>query len=91
MAEVLGSSNTAQVLDLFPNDASIYTPAYGIYENGVPVRLVMFNYITDPSGASTYTANININGGTVPASVKVKYVFRFNLEYTMLSSLLLNL
>ena len=34
MEEALGSSNTAQVLDLLPNNANlnIYTPAYAIYE-----------------------------------------------------------
>lgn len=33
----------------------------------------MFNYITDPTGASKYTATITIADGTVPSSVQVKY------------------
>lgn len=80
MAEALGTSGKAQVLDLFANSNNIYTPAYAIYESGVPVRVLLFNYVTDSSGAHTYTANINIGGGEtgqangVPASVKVKYV-----------------
>jgi hypothetical protein len=35
----------------------------------------LFNYITDPSGASDVTAVINIDGGnTTPTQVKVKYL-----------------
>ncbi|EIN05136.1 hypothetical protein PUNSTDRAFT_107422 [Punctularia strigosozonata HHB-11173 SS5] len=74
IAEVFGSSNESQIVDLFPNDARIYTPAYAIYENGSPARVALFNYITDSSGNSDYTASISINGGTVPSSVKVKYL-----------------
>ncbi|KAF7316354.1 hypothetical protein MIND_00154200 [Mycena indigotica] len=46
---------------------------YAIYENGALARVALFNYITDPTGASDYTATISISGGTVPSSVKVKY------------------
>ncbi|KAG1807867.1 glycoside hydrolase family 79 protein [Suillus subaureus] len=73
VAEALGSSNTAQVLDLQANGGSDYTPGYAIYENGQPVRVALTNFITDPSGNSDYTANISI-GGTVPAQVQVKYL-----------------
>lgn len=71
VAEALGSSNTAQVLDLQANGGSDYTPGYAIYENGQPVRIALTNFISDPSGNSDYTASISI-GGTVPPSVKVK-------------------
>ncbi|KAG1761827.1 glycoside hydrolase family 79 protein [Suillus occidentalis] len=73
VAETLGSSNTAQVLDLQANGGSDYTPGYAIYENGQPVRIALTNFISDPSGSSDYTASISI-GGTVPPSVKVKYL-----------------
>jgi hypothetical protein len=71
VAEALGSSNIAQVLDLDANGGSDYTPGYAIYENGQPVRVALTNFISDPSGNSDYTAKISI-GGTVPAQVQVK-------------------
>ncbi|OBZ69575.1 Beta-glucuronidase [Grifola frondosa] len=89
MAEALGSSNTSRVLDLNANTANPYTPAYAIYENGVLARLVLFNYMTDPSGAAAYTATISVGGGLIaganrgglqgepngtPAQVNVKYL-----------------
>ncbi|KAK0453921.1 glycoside hydrolase family 79 protein [Armillaria borealis] len=80
MAEAMGASNVSQILDLNANDGNIFTPAYAIYENGNPVRIALFNYITDSSGASTYTASISIGGGETgqangtPAQVKVKYL-----------------
>jgi len=80
VAEALGSSNTAQVVDLNANDGNIYTPAYAIYERGTVARVALFNFVTDPSGANTYTASISIGGGQTgqphgtPSSVKVKYL-----------------
>lgn len=78
MAEVLGASNQAQVLDLQPNNNSPYTPAYAIYEDGDPVRVALFNYVTDPSGASDVTATIKLNASdgssALPTQVKVKSV-----------------
>jgi hypothetical protein len=78
MAEALGSSNKSQVLDLHANNESIYTPAYGIYEGGVATRVALFNYISDDSGASDYTASITVSSvgsddtGSTPTSVFVK-------------------
>ncbi|KAJ7742690.1 glycoside hydrolase family 79 protein [Mycena maculata] len=72
-SEVFGSTNTSQILDLHGNDDNIYGPQYAIYEHGALARVALFNFITDPSGASTYTATITVNGGTVPSSVNVKY------------------
>lgn len=66
------------MVDLNANGGNIYTPAYAIYEQGAIARVALFNYVTDPSGGSTYTASIAIGGGTTgqpsgsPASVKVK-------------------
>ncbi len=59
-------------MDLGGNGGSIYTPQYSIYENGNLAKVALFNYITDASGASDYTATITIDGGTVPAQVYVK-------------------
>jgi hypothetical protein len=78
IAETLGTTNTSQLMDLQANFASIYTPAYAVYESGTCARLALFNYITDPSGASTYTVTFSIGGGSTgeanatPASVQVK-------------------
>ncbi|KAJ3829651.1 glycoside hydrolase family 79 protein [Lentinula raphanica] len=74
MAETIGPSNQSQVLDLGANNNNIYTPAYAVYENGTPVRVALFNYITDPSGGSDYTASIAFNGGQIASQVKVKYL-----------------
>jgi hypothetical protein len=62
MEEALGSSNTAQVLDLLPNNANlnIYTPAYAIYE-GKNLEL-LFNYVTDSSGASDLSVQPRLVG-----------------------------
>jgi hypothetical protein len=78
MAEALGASNGSQVLDLNANGGDVHTPAYGIYENGNPVRVAVFNFVTDPTGASDITASIAVGGGNTgqangtPAQVKVK-------------------
>jgi hypothetical protein len=71
MAETFGTSTTGQIIDLFANSNNNNTPAYAVYDGGVPTKVALFNYITDPSGASDYTATISI-GGPVPASVQVK-------------------
>ncbi|KAH6912147.1 glycoside hydrolase superfamily [Coprinopsis sp. MPI-PUGE-AT-0042] len=80
MAEALGPSNAAQVLDLEANNHDIYTPAYAIYEKGIPVRVLLFNFITDPSGANDIVASISIGGNSTgqavstPTQVRVKYL-----------------
>ncbi|TCD66252.1 hypothetical protein EIP91_001615 [Steccherinum ochraceum] len=80
MAETLGNTNTSQLIDLNANSGNIYTPAYAIYEKGSLARVALFNYITDPSGASSYTATISIGGGQTgqpngnPSQVTVKYL-----------------
>jgi len=79
-AEALGASNASQVLDLNVNEGNIYTPGYGIYENGNPVRVALFNFVTDSSGASDLTVSIAVGGSGIgqqnatPAQVKVKYL-----------------
>lgn len=80
VAEALGSTGTAQLIDLNANNGNVYTPVYAIYEQGNIARVALFNYVTDPSGGSTYTASISIGGGQsgqgngTPGSVKVKYL-----------------
>ncbi|KAK0203833.1 glycoside hydrolase family 79 protein [Desarmillaria ectypa] len=74
IAEVFGTSGTSQIMDLGGNNGSVYTPQYSIYENGNLAKVALFNYITDESGSSDYTATITIDGGTVPEKVYVKYL-----------------
>jgi hypothetical protein len=71
-AEAFGLSNKSQVVDLGVNNNNKYSPGYGIYEDGVPQRVVLFNFLTDPSGNSNYTAQISIAGQSVPSTVTVK-------------------
>lgn len=80
VAEAFGQSGTAQIVDLYMNGNNALTPGYAIYENGNPVRVVLFNYIDDSTGANDYTANIAIGGqqtgltSTTPSSVQVRYM-----------------
>lgn len=80
MAEAFGKSNTSRIIDLGANNFNAHTPGYAIYENDVIARLALFNYVTDPTGASNYVASFSIGGGTsgqangTPAQVKVKYL-----------------
>ncbi|KAF8267751.1 hypothetical protein EI94DRAFT_1729509 [Lactarius quietus] len=77
MAEAMGPHNASQLVDLTTN---INTPIYAIYENGAPTKVALFNFVTDPTGASTYTATISVGGGTTgqnnatPSQVQVKYL-----------------
>ncbi len=75
VAEAFGSSNVSRIVDLNPNNGNIYTPGYGIYENGSPSRVVLFNYVSDSSGANNYNAVISINGSSLPSgNVTVRYL-----------------
>jgi hypothetical protein len=80
MAEILGRSNQSQVIDLGMNDGEPSTPGYAIYENGTPMRLALFNYLDDSSGAHDLNIAISIGGGetgqpaSTPSSVRIKYL-----------------
>ncbi|KAG8706428.1 hypothetical protein FRC09_002416 [Ceratobasidium sp. 395] len=77
-AEAFGRTGNSQIVDLAMNDNNDFTPGYAIYENGNPTKLVLFNYITDPTGNNDYTANIAVGGGqtglpsATPNSIKVR-------------------
>ncbi len=73
VAEAFGKSGTSQIVDLQANGDNIYTPGYAIYDNGSLARVALFNYITDPSGSSDYTASLSSADGTIPSQVYVKY------------------
>jgi hypothetical protein len=70
VAEALGNSNASQLVDVSNN--GIFNPAYSIYEQGTLARVALFNYNDDPSGNSDIRATITVDGGQVPAQVRVK-------------------
>ncbi|KAF9506580.1 glycoside hydrolase family 79 protein [Hydnum rufescens UP504] len=80
VSEAMGTNNASQVVDLLPNGGNVYTPAYAIYENGNAMRVVLINFMNDPTGASDYTATILIGGGnsnqpaSTPSTVFVRYL-----------------
>ncbi|KAF8752585.1 Glycoside hydrolase family 79 protein [Rhizoctonia solani] len=49
------------------------TLGYVVYEDGVPSRVLLINYVDDPSGAHDITANIQIEGGAQLSQVRVRY------------------
>jgi len=75
MAEVIGRSNLSQISDLTTN---VNASVYAIYESGAPTKVALINFVTDPTGASTYNAVISVGGGTTgtnnatPSQVQVK-------------------
>jgi hypothetical protein len=71
MAEALGTTGTAQVVDLFANGGNVLTPSYAIYEDGRPARVLVTNFMNDPSGAHAITVHVQVGGGetgTPPSS-----------------------
>jgi Glycosyl hydrolase family 79 C-terminal beta domain len=91
MAEMLGNTKTAQIVDLGANweiggaggnwvNGSEYTPAYAVYERGVPMRLGLFNFVSDPSGASDVVVNVSVPAG--PSEVRVKYLSASSVTQT---------
>lgn len=80
MAEVLGRSNQSQVIDLDVNGGNPSTPGYAIYENGIPMRVALFNYLDDDTRAHDLSVAISIGGDqtgqppSTPLSVRVKYL-----------------
>ena len=80
MTEIMGRSNQSQVLWLDVNGGNPSTPGYAIYENGTPMRVALFNFLNDRSGAHDLNVAISVGGGETgqpagtPASVRVKYL-----------------
>lgn len=72
LAEAFGTSGKAQITDLQLNGNNMFTPGYAIYENGQLEKLALFNYVTDPTGATTYSVNVSFSGGSAPSQVSVK-------------------
>ncbi|CAE6474953.1 unnamed protein product [Rhizoctonia solani] len=75
ISEVIGRSGSAQVTDLklgVRNANSMYVPGYTILENGVLIKLALFNYISDPTRASNYDAIVAVPINQ--SQVRVKYL-----------------
>ena len=73
VAEAFGRSGNARIVDLAADGSNIYHPAYAIYEGDTPARLVLFNYVSDASGASNLQVNVNLAGAQIADSVSVRY------------------
>ncbi|KAG8992102.1 hypothetical protein FRB94_012010 [Tulasnella sp. JGI-2019a] len=79
VAEALGKSGNARVVDLRLDDNNPHRAGYAVYENNAAARVVLVNYVTAP-GTGDYTANIAIGGqqtgmpNLTPATVRVKYL-----------------
>ena len=86
-AEAFGRSSKSQIVDLQTNAGNVYTPGYAIYDDGNLDKVALFNYVTDPSGASTYSATISVAGVSMPSQVSVKYLLapsvseKFNITW----------
>ncbi|KAG9073407.1 hypothetical protein FS749_015264, partial [Ceratobasidium sp. UAMH 11750] len=72
VSELFGKSGNSQIVDLHPNNAEDLTPGYAVYENGVPTRVLLINYVDDASGNHDVTARIAVQGNA-PQQVRVKY------------------
>lgn len=73
MAELFGSSNQSRIVDLNADNGNEFHPAYAVYENGVPTRLGLINFVSDASGANDLTVNVDFGGAALPqATVQVR-------------------
>ncbi|KAG9073971.1 hypothetical protein FRC06_011017, partial [Ceratobasidium sp. 370] len=72
VSELFGKSGNSRIVDLHPNNAEDLTPGYAVYENGVPTRVLLINYVDDASGNHDVTARIAVQGNA-PQQVRVKY------------------
>ncbi len=70
MAEVIGKSGKARVMDLNANEGNVFTPAFAIYEDGVPVRVLIINFVTNPLGTNDINVNITADGASPQVKVK---------------------
>jgi hypothetical protein len=52
----------------------MYHPSYLVYDGDTPSRIALFNFISDPSGASDSQVTLNFNNTAAPASVSVRYL-----------------
>ncbi|CUA78488.1 Beta-glucuronidase [Rhizoctonia solani] len=79
VAELFGKSGQSRIMDLNANNAENLTPGYVVYEDSRPTRVLLINYVDDPSGGHDIIARIQIGGGETgqsaasPPQVRVKY------------------
>ncbi|KEP51984.1 putative glycoside hydrolase family 79 protein [Rhizoctonia solani 123E] len=76
ISEAIGHSGNVQVADLnlgAGSASAMYTPGYTIVESGTPVKVALFNFISDATGASNYNAVVTVPAGQ--EQVRVKYLY----------------
>jgi len=60
-------------MDLQANNNNMFSPAYGIWENGNLARVVLINFVSDSTGASDISVDLSLaNGAQLPGQVQVK-------------------
>lgn len=50
-----------------------FTPAYAVYESDAPTRVVLLNYVSDPSGGSDVSSVLSL-GSATPDAVSVRHL-----------------
>jgi hypothetical protein len=73
VAEVFGKSRNSRIVDLAADGANIFHPAYAVYEGETPTRIVLFNFVSDESGASNLDVTINLADNPIAGPVHVRY------------------
>ncbi|KAH7103171.1 hypothetical protein BKA62DRAFT_697527 [Auriculariales sp. MPI-PUGE-AT-0066] len=61
-SEFIGSNGNTRVGDLKINEANDFMAGYVLYENNQPVRVLLINYLDDPSEGHDYIARIHTSG-----------------------------
>lgn len=51
-----------------------FHPTYLVYDGDTPQRAALFNFISDPSGASDAQVTLNFNNTAAPSQVSVRYL-----------------
>jgi hypothetical protein len=58
----------------------MYHPSYLVYDGDTPSRVALFNFISDPSGASDTQVTLNFNNTAAPSTVSVRYLRAAEVE-----------
>lgn len=87
VAELFGQSTTARIVDMTHTSSiasttnadgsttsqDMYHPTYVVYEGDTPTRAILFNFVSDSSGASTAQVTLSFNGTATPTTAYVRY------------------
>ncbi|KAH7103137.1 hypothetical protein BKA62DRAFT_69091 [Auriculariales sp. MPI-PUGE-AT-0066] len=84
-SEFIGPNGNTRVGDLKMNEENAFMAGYVLYENNQPVRVLLINFMDDPSGAHDLTVRLQTNG---VSQASVRYLSapngltsKFNVTY----------